>query len=362
MTDPFSLSQKRVHVDPNDSSQPVHETTPLLAGGSSSLAKEPQPVSGLDRLKSFARKYWFILGLGVSIGLAAYFPDVGRKGGYIRAEWSIKWGAVILIFLISGLSLKTQTLAETVLRVRLHFLIQIISLAIIPFFVFGLVLLLFKIQLPINSLLLVGVVIAASTPTTVSSNVVMTENAHGNGASALMNAALGNVLGIFISPLLVSVFQGPLLRAIPGGDKDQDGTKPIDFAQVLTQLGLTVLVPLIVGQIIQWIFPTQVAKIKAKCYLSEVSSIALLTMVWSVFSDTIYAGSFSSVHSTDMLIIVVLNAILYILFSILCLVLARLPLPAGIRTPWFIERLRYSREDTVAVMVCLVLVSWDLPF
>jgi sodium/bile acid cotransporter 7 len=35
----------------------------------------------------------------------------------------------------------------------------------------------------INSLLLVGVVIAASTPTTVSSNVVMTKNANGNEAS-----------------------------------------------------------------------------------------------------------------------------------------------------------------------------------
>lgn len=35
----------------------------------------------------------------------------------------------------------------------------------------------------ISSLLLVGVVIAASTPTTVSSNVVMTKNAKGNEAS-----------------------------------------------------------------------------------------------------------------------------------------------------------------------------------
>lgn len=36
-----------------------------------------------------------------------------------------------------------------------------------------------------NSLLLVGVVIAASTPTTVSSNVVMTKNADGNEASGI---------------------------------------------------------------------------------------------------------------------------------------------------------------------------------
>lgn len=96
---------------------------------------------------------------------------------------SVIIGAVILIFFISGLSLRTQTLAETVLRIRLHFLVQMISLVLIPFFVFGFVLLLFKANVHMDSLLLIGLVIAASTPTTVSSNVVMTKNAGGNEAT-----------------------------------------------------------------------------------------------------------------------------------------------------------------------------------
>lgn len=89
----------------------------------------------------------------------------------------------MVIFLISGLSLRTKILAETILRIRLHLLIQVINLIIIPFTVFGLVLLFFKCHMDINSMLLLGVVIAASTPTTVSSNVVMTKNAKGNEAS-----------------------------------------------------------------------------------------------------------------------------------------------------------------------------------
>jgi sodium/bile acid cotransporter 7 len=88
-----------------------------------------------------------------------------------------------VIFFISGLSLRTKILAQTILRIRLHFLIQVINLVMIPFFVFGLVLLLFKVHIGMNSLLLIGMVIAASTPTTVSSNVVMTKNANGNEAS-----------------------------------------------------------------------------------------------------------------------------------------------------------------------------------
>ncbi|ORZ07830.1 SBF-like CPA transporter family-domain-containing protein [Absidia repens] len=286
----------------------------------------------------------------VAIILAWQFPDVAKKGGYIRAEWTIKWGAVIIIFLISGLSLRTKILAKTVLRIRLHLMIQVINLMIIPGVVFGLVLLFFKMHMPLNSLLLVGLVIAASTPTTVSSNVVMTKNADGNEASALMNAAIGNVLGIFVSPALVSVFQGPLIDATPEDETATEAGGKVDFVSVLKQLGITVLVPLVVGQIIQWLFTERVAKIKVKCRLSDVSSIALLTLVWSVFSDAVASGSFGSVSPVDIVAVVIINAGLYISFSLLCWFLAAIPAPFP--GPRWVQRLRYSRADTVAIMYC----------
>ncbi|CAO3625495.1 unnamed protein product [Cunninghamella blakesleeana] len=304
------------------------------------------------KAKALLKKYWFLLGLAFVILLATQFPDVAKKGGALRAEYSIKWGAVIVIFLISGLSLRTKILAQTILRIRLHLLIQIINLVIIPFFVFGLVILLFKLKTPLSSLLLIGVVIAASTPTTVSSNVVMTKNAKGNEASALMNAALGNVLGIFVSPALVSTFQDPLLDATPEDESQNQVGGVVDMVSVLKQLGLTVLIPLIVGQIIQWLFTEKVAKIKEQWRLSDVSSVALLLMVWSVFSDAVASGSFSAVTPKDIIVVAIINAIFYISFSLLCLFLARLPLPRFINTPDWVKKLRYSREDTVAVMYC----------
>lgn len=45
-------------------------------------------------------KYWFLLGLLVAIVLAILFPNVARKGGYIRAEWSIKWGKLKILNII----------------------------------------------------------------------------------------------------------------------------------------------------------------------------------------------------------------------------------------------------------------------
>ncbi|EPB86687.1 hypothetical protein HMPREF1544_06473 [Mucor circinelloides 1006PhL] len=367
LTKPFELQLSHLGKTKSSSFSIKSETSvalpPIKTTDSSGSIDEPTDQEEsklkktLNRVKSIAKsaflKYWFLLGLVIAILLAWQFPNVGRKGGYIRAEWSIKWGAVVVIFLISGLSLRTRILAQTLLRVRLHLLIQTINLIIIPFFVFGLILLFFKLHMPVNSLLLIGVVIAASTPTTVSSNVVMTKNANGNEASALMNAALGNVLGIFVSPALVSYFQGPLLAASPEDESANTAGGSVDFIMVLKQLGLTVLLPLVIGQAIQILFTEPVAKFKVKCRLSDVSSFCLLLMVWSVFSDAVHAGSFSAVAGKDIAAVVILNFLFYVLFSAFSFLLARLPYSKRIFGPLkWLERLRYSREDTVAVMYC----------
>lgn len=64
-------------------------------------AESVKKKSFKDMLRSIRRvawalfvKYWFLLGLLVAIVLAIEFPNVARKGGYIRAEWTIKWGNV----------------------------------------------------------------------------------------------------------------------------------------------------------------------------------------------------------------------------------------------------------------------------
>jgi sodium/bile acid cotransporter 7 len=129
----------------------------------------------------------------------------------------------------------------------------------------------------------------------------------------------------------------------------------LDYVDVLKNLGLTILAPLVVGQFIQWLFPNKVEAIKEKCRLGDINSLALLALVWSVFSDAIASNSFSAVGATDIVAIAIINAGFYISFSLLCLTAARLPLPRWIKTPNWVKRLRYSREDTVAVMVSEIL-------
>lgn len=67
----------------------------------------------------------FIIGLGVAIGFAAAVPKLGATGGYIRAEYSVKLPAIIIIFIISGLGLKTKALLTAVGDIRIHFLVQV---------------------------------------------------------------------------------------------------------------------------------------------------------------------------------------------------------------------------------------------
>ena len=284
---------------------------------------------------SLIRKYWFLLGLVLVIVLAYLFPNVGRSGGYIRAEWSVKWGCVIFIFFLSGLSLRTKQLGQEILRVRVHLFVQIFSFLVIPFSVYGLVFLLIKSSF--NRVLLIGLLIMSSTSTTISSNVVMTKNAGGNEYAALLNAVLGNLLGIFISPALIFYF---MKNSSFDSVSQQQGQ--FDYLRVILNLSLTVLLPLFCGQLLHLIFTERILRWKEKFYFAELNSLALLTLVWSVFCTSFANRSFDQISKVDLLVLLLLNSGIYLLSSLVIFVVARLPIS------WW----QFSKGDTIALIFC----------
>lgn len=128
-------------------------------------------------------KYWFLVGMAIAIGLAWAFPQVGKTNGDIQAQYSIKWGAVIVIFLLSGLGLEIRQMVHTVLRWRLHLVVQSINFILLPFVMYGIVRFYIAVGADLTSVVYQGLVIALSTNTTVSSNAVMTRNANGNDSA-----------------------------------------------------------------------------------------------------------------------------------------------------------------------------------
>ena len=71
-------------------------------------------------MSTFIAKNWFLIGLFLAIFLAKLEPSIGRKGGILMPEITIKYFAVCLIFLNSGLSLKSEEFKKAMSQVCLQ--------------------------------------------------------------------------------------------------------------------------------------------------------------------------------------------------------------------------------------------------
>ncbi|CAF1370227.1 unnamed protein product [Adineta ricciae] len=317
-----------------------------------------------ETIVELLKKFWFLVGLAFVVVLAALFPSIGASNGPLHAEYTLKWGCVIVIFLLSGLGLPTRTLKNELFHYRLHIFTQTFNLVFIPLIVFGICLLLAKTSF--NKIFIAGIITMACTSTTISSNVIMTKNAGGNEAAALVNAVLGNVLGIVVSPALIWLFMSNSdLNVLNEPYRIQD------YLNVLMNLSITVLIPLIVGQIIHFVWTEQVTILKQRFHFTELNSLALLCLLWSILCDLFQSDSFKKVKIIDILVIIILNASFYISFSLLAMFFARVPnvfrcckrnqhndnTPLLINSidhheKTWINRWRFSREDTIAIMFC----------
>lgn len=91
----------------------------------------------------FLLSQWQILGIGIAVLLAWLFPNIGRRGGVIESQYdffcdiglinryTISYGAIGIIFLISGFSIPRQALIDNCTKFRLHFVVQITSYLVI---------------------------------------------------------------------------------------------------------------------------------------------------------------------------------------------------------------------------------------
>ena len=274
---------------------------------------------------SFLIKYWFLIGLVLAILFAYLDPNIAKKGGAIKSEYTITYGVVILIFIVSGLSLKSSVLKNALLQVKIHSLIQFISLAIAP--VCGFVASKILSALGFNQILADGIIIALCTPTTISSNVLMTKQAGGSESIALINAVLGNILGVFISPLIIVWLLGT----------SSYGT--VSYSSVFLSLLFTVIIPVIFGQFIRYIFPIHVDKIIKKIPLAHINSFLLLLLVWGVMSDTFSTDSFSKITPLSLLAIALLVIFLFLLLVVITFLLSN----------YFVKN---ERADTIAAVYC----------
>lgn len=261
-----------------------HWATSKLTGPrillSAAASSEPGPVPRLraaaERAVAFCDKNYFLVGVIVSVALAGVFPALGRKGGPLRPELTVAWGATCGIFLIAGLNLPTSELARAAANVRLHLLIQSVNLLLLPLGYLGVCNALAAVGC-IGPSLRDGMLAMSVLPTTVNMCVALSRSSAGDEALAIFNAVLGNLLGVVLTPYLLLRFVGT--------------SGALSALDTLQKLASKVLLPLVIGQLLRGPVQKMGALAgKSKKRLSRTSETLLLVIVYSTFCDTFLRG------------------------------------------------------------------------
>uniref|UniRef100_A0A674N2L3 Sodium/bile acid cotransporter n=1 Tax=Takifugu rubripes TaxID=31033 RepID=A0A674N2L3_TAKRU len=267
------------------------------------------------------RKEWFIIGIVLVILLAKLEPSIGVKGGPLKPEVTIAYVAVSLIFFNSGLSLKTEELTSALLHFRLHLFVQSFTLIFFPLAVWLLLKLLALTA--IDQWLLRGLQTVSCMPPPVSSAVILTKAVGGNEAAAIFNSAFGSFLGIIVTPLLLLLFLG--------------SSSSVPFSSIFSQLFMTVVVPLILGQVCRS-FAREFLE-RRKPPFGTVSSAVLLMIIYTTFCDT-FSNPNIELGPISLLLVVLIIFSIQVSFMLLTFVLST---RAGSG---------FSPADTVAMVFC----------
>ncbi|KAL1410013.1 LRR receptor-like serine/threonine-protein kinase RGI2 [Vanrija albida] len=325
---------------------PTSPTTPPAKAA----APAPRPRPWWRKVLSFLLDQWLLIAMGLVILLAYFFPSVGKRGGHIAAQWTVTWGAVVVIFLVSGLALPFDKLLYHAKNLRLHLIVQVMSFLLTSAVFFG-VCVAAHTNSNISAPTLVGLVATGCLPTTIASNVVMTRAAGGDEAATMVSVTIGNFLGPFITPLLLTKLYLPAVPAFkPYLPAEATHHLPQLYRTVMKQMGLTVFVPLFVGQIIRWFWPKQTSWVLQTFKLAKAGSLCLVALVWSTFCTAFAAGALKTINTPTIVFNIFINIVLCVSFTALSFYLCRPPAALTRLSPFIFKQI--NKKETISILFC----------
>jgi solute carrier family 10 (sodium/bile acid cotransporter), member 7 len=256
----------------------------------------------------------FIVGLVTAVILATLLP--------CRGEGAVVFGfitnaAIALLFFLHGAKLSRQAIFDGIGNWRLHLTVLASSFVMFP--LIGLALRA-GLQQWVSAPMLDGIVFLCLLPSTVQSSIAFTSIAHGNVPAAVCSASASNVLGMFVTPVLVG-----LLLASELGQNGAGGG-------ILLQL----LAPFILGHLSRPLTEKWLGRHKPVVNLVDRGSILLV--VYTAFSAAIVEGLWSKLSVGDLVVVTVLDAavLFFALFA----------------TTIGARRLGFNRADEIAIVFC----------
>ena len=257
--------------------------------------------------------------MAITVALAFAFPHIGRPDGILQLGLVTKIG-VVLVFFIYGASFNAPALAAGLRNWRVHLIIQASTFVLFPILglaiYFGL-----APVLPESSRL--GFFFLAALPSTISSSVAMTVLGKGNVPVAVFNATLSGLLGLVLTPLMISVITAT-------------GSVQFSLLDAIGNIALTLLAPFVVGQVARPLIKTLLTKHKP--VISWIDRSVILLIVFTSFATSTAGGIWSRFTALEIT-------------ATLVLVLILLGVAFGL-TVFTSRRFKLSREDEVAVVFC----------
>ncbi|MFP2912772.1 bile acid:sodium symporter family protein [Pyxidicoccus sp. 3LFB2] len=269
-------------------------------------------------MKRLARD-WFLAGMILAVVLAVLFPDFGSTGGAMHADVVANAG-IFAVFLLYGLGLPLANLKAGVLQWRLHVVVQSFTFGVFPLLWLLLDLVAGR-WLPPD--LLLGFLYLCAVPSTISSSVAMTGLARGNVAAAIFNASLSSLLGVVLTPLIVSLLASTTGQSIPLGE-------------AIRKLATLLLLPLVIGQVLRPLLGAWFARYRR--YTNSFDRLFILVLVYASFCDSVKAGLFTN-YGGGILAVTLGGAAL---FLTVVLVLSTL----------VTRRAGFVKEDEIAAVFC----------
>jgi sodium/bile acid cotransporter 7 len=261
----------------------------------------------LSYLKWFVTDQWFLLAMAAVILIASQVQVPASRQKTKRTV--VTYLSVSVIFFINGCTLETSILLANAARWKLHAFVQLQCYLVCSAATFAIVSLCATNPNFMDPWLLIGFLFVGSAPTTMNSNVVMTRQAHGNTALTVVQSVIGQFLCPFLTPIILQMYLSSgawYSKVLVHGD----GYAEI-YRRVFMQLGLSLFVPMFIGQVVQKLFPKQTKKVFFEWNMIKLSSIALLTLVWQTFDQAFQSGAFKTVKPSNIALYMVWLAICF---------------------------------------------------
>lgn len=259
----------------------------------------------------------FTLALIAVVVLASVLPASGALAHYVDL---ITTGIVSLLFFLHGAKLSREAIFAGIGHWKLHLWIFIATFVMFP--VLGLVLRPLLSPLVTTEMYL-GVLFLCTLPATVQSAIAFTSIARGNVPAAVCSASASTLLGILVTPILVSLI---LNKTAEGGDA----------LQAVGKIALQLLLPFIVGHLMRPLIGSFLQRRSSLIKLVDQGSI--LFVVYAAFSASVISGLWQQTPIPSLMGLIVLCCILLAVVLFL--------------TTWGARRLGFNKEDEITLVFC----------